>query len=262
MYWFCGLFILTGLVLSNAYKGNNISTITESLIPVPIESFIQLLESNYDILSPYSKEPLLLIELFIYFNITTRLKFLRQMELNEAKLHNSPSIDMKELYSRLEEKAQVHFMELHEIRTQRLNYSYFNVLSNCNNSAVAGWSNDLKMLQKQLRSSKKVNPKHISIGKQKLYEKKFGWRIEKWTNTRIFTRFLALHESGILNEWVDFENTIVASAENKTINKKNDESKSIDLSSNIISVFIILAIGLGFGIVFNILFRDDIQIFY
>lgn len=248
MYWICGTLMLISIVLSNAYKGENISAITAPYSPRPHENFSQLLNYKYEIFSLLSENK----KSQLYLRASSNKLFNRSEDhediLSKTEFGILLENNLNEKSQDLINKITYHSFEYENVKWGRFNFSFHSFLSNCSNIALTGWSTKLQLLSKQIHLNRiKVKDGHISMGKETLFQRTTGWRIRKWTNPHIFMRLAALHESGIMNQWLAFDQLVQVSnfkTKNDTVNAQDLGPQPLALSGNVVSIIIILMFGI------------------
>jgi len=245
--WTFGSAILIGIVLSNAFKGKNISALTAPLRPIPFQTFDQLVSANYRILSPVQEG--MKRTIFNYPDIADYIEKFTEF----GRAFSNMTVKTGNL-SELQKHIKHYPKEVESILEGRFNFSYLEVMNECNNTGVASWTSDLKPMELKLRLLKQSRSRHeyVSMGREALLEKINGWSIEKWADPEIFRRLSRIFESGIFNQWEVVE-SFVESLDYKVakiFDGGSEDYRPLKLHGNIVAIFVILGVGLGisFGV--------------
>jgi len=215
--------MLVNIVLSNAFKGNNIQSVLAELNPIPYTRFDQLIDNSSDIFT------LIIVKEFILywgFVLTTEW---------EAGLESFPYQFNEPALSRINNSLRVHPVDLGWYVNQT-NVTRASVLKKCNKTAVISWKSNLELIQKEL-----VGVRNVFLGKEDIFTREMGIRIQHWFDPRVEDRLSRIRDSGIQHEWL----TIF----NKTIPPIPAQPQKASLQGNIVVEFSILGFGLCTAII-------------
>jgi len=224
LYVYCTATMIAFLVLCNAYRGDNIQTLTKSFEVLPITNMEELLASNYTM---YTK--------------TTYEEFLGQSwpgnELIVESLYLKYQISDQKL-DKWNSSFRAHrFGE--NILDGSIDLTWYDIISACNNTAMSGWKSELITYEKRLIKSH--NSDHIFIGDEHLYKRYTGIEIINYGLAKYHRNFYALVESGVYTLLVNFSN--------KPPPPLKSVPKAIEITGNIAIQFCVLAIGVGTALI-------------
>jgi len=181
LYCYCGCVLLAIFILSNAYKGDNIRTLTKSFELVPLTRMSQIIEAGYK---------------------TYRNQICMDFLEKFFKLLGTDAC-IDEFYDgrrgRASQFTDAQF-KLWEpsgyTRAKRLTQVGVDFFENCkNNKALLGWRSVLEPLEKKLRR-KKVNA-DIYLGEEFIYTRHVGWRLKRYGTIKVLKRMWTIVESGV-----------------------------------------------------------------
>jgi len=264
--------ITMGVVLSNSYKGQNITDLSAPLPPVPIEFFKQLLDRNFTIYSRQFNAPdEYIIDLTADFAFNVQMPTLLDEIKTEfrADWENS-SIDKTVVeqvvkqylnmstYSHLLKLVEnnLHIWSigdiLHKIMKQGVPEGYLRYVDKCHKSAYVSWSDEieesvsiLKRLVydanflKKKSADIKESVESVTTGKEILASAHKTWKVFKvvMQGEIAFKRIRALLESGIAKQWYEMEKRVKAYSDNIRLAHITAEPKKLELNDNIVVVF-------------------------
>jgi len=221
LYCYCGCVLLAILILSNAYKGDNIHTLTKSIELVPLTTMEQVLKAEY---KTYS------IKICIDF----LAEVLKSAEMSEC---------LDEFYESAEDRGNQYTDAKFKLwepsgntRAQTLTrYVGVNFFEKCQrNKALLGWRSVLERLEKKLR--KKNVHSDIYLGEEFIYTRHIGWRLKRYGTIKVLKRMWTIVESGIHNQILNMSYKPPAG----TVN----EPRRINIQGNISTQFVFHSCGL------------------
>jgi len=212
--------MLVNIVLSNAFKGNNIQSVLAELNYIPYTHFDQIINSSFDIFTQSDSGN--------YERLFMNSDFITEFEKN-AKRYGYQYNETK--LARIFESLRKHPID-EGWYVNDTNITYISVLSECNKTALVGWTSQLRSMQKELS---RVN--NVFLGKEVIFTREFGSKIQHWFDPRVLDRMRRVRDSGIQHEWM----TVFK----KTIPPLTVEPQKASLQGNIVVEFSILGIGLG-----------------
>jgi len=224
LYCYCGCVLLAILILSNAYKGDNIHTLTKSLELVPLTRMSQIIKAGYNI---YSKNICFdgFEELFKLFG-------------NSSNCIDDFSFEAKGRRNQYTDAQLKLWKPSGSIRTKAFREEigvYVNFFEKCQkNKALLGWRSDLEPLQKKLRQ---MNVKaDIYVGEEFIYTRRIGWRLKRYGTIKVLKRMWTIVESGVHNK--------IRNMSYKPPNGTVYEPRRINIQGNISTQFVFHSCGL------------------
>jgi len=264
VYWISTPLILTGVILSNLYRGENISSLSAPLRKVPLETYDDLIQFNYTLFSKIhpSLTNILRQELRQHPQNYTMKIFKGWTEFTHDALGFDSSVISKADFTR-EFRERIHFDEAETLALSRRSsgkYSLFTRLEKCDNVGVVGWRSALEKVFHKLRIQLNSDKATVSAGWARsdavLFMKYYGWSFRSWINPKIFQNLAFLMQSGISDQLL--QSSLERDQQSSFSNDINaGGTEGLDIAGNILSVFIVLSLGL-FCSVFLIIF----EVFY
>jgi len=225
--------MLAFLVLCNAYRGENIETLSKSFEILPLTKLSHLLESPYTI---YTK-------LVLILNRQTFFSYILANDSDEFTVYNELTYESKEYESLVNHDQLSAWNSSFKPHKDGLEFAYggeyaagFEIIKNCNNIALSGWKSELLLMEKELTEFK-PNTTKIFIGEEYLFKTYSGMHIYLYGYQKYRQHIWTLFESGVYN--------LLVNASNKPTIPIQSEPTAINLSGNIIIQFIVLSIGLA-----------------
>jgi len=232
-----------GVVLSNAYKGQNITDLTAPLPPIPIKYFKELLELNFTIISrPKSmlSEDEFYVAAYLYNeyeikgNMSVTLKKLRSewlnltvmeetvLEIVAQKIRNSKLDYMSKLLPNIQKL--VYNQLWNDIMKSNLNEGFLKYVTNCNRSAYVGYSDEIEesvsilkglVYHSNIPEKRKIAVESVTTGKEILAKSHKTWKVHLVAapGDYVFKRITGLLESGITKQWYAFEKRVKSYAD-------------------------------------------------
>ncbi|OXA53355.1 hypothetical protein Fcan01_10324 [Folsomia candida] len=253
--WISFPWILFSLVLTNGYKGSNISSLTAPLGRIPFQNFSQLLHHNYSIYSKLGDDTHHSLNLLFPMHLTEIQKYMIKGKLTAPPGHGLSLERHEYVMQHIIKNVKQH--KLAKIWYRNKTYDgYLQLLRKCENVALAGWLSDLTVLQGNLvrnlsrfvaegRAGWKFTNHRISIGTEPLFWRQLGWTVYHWEDVRILRRIKTLTESGVAKEWDEMIKYFSGYKINVLKSIKVFEPQ--ELSGNIGVIFFLAIIGCGVG---------------
>lgn len=250
IYWLFGTTILMAVVLSNAYRGSNITSLTAPLKPVLLTNFSQLVDLNFTI---YTK-------IFDYYDDEIRIgdkcTEMKSLDLFEGATYGRTEYHkIFDVGERIESVLKPFTPKEREFYMKSLFYkikayencdelivknkTFLDLIKDCNQTAYTGWSNEIDSMEQNMRLLG-FDMKHVSKGKEVSLSKRMKWDIRFWGNDQIIQRLAGLIESGIANKWRLAYSLIGSNQVNKDKMKHRDKAVAVNLSTNILTLFMLL----------------------
>jgi len=210
-----GSLAICALILSNAFKGMNVSIINAPVVPKPFKTFLELINARYRV---YSK-----IDSFwskqqdAYQNLSTMQQVLEVNLNNEVGRRFILKIGNNETLNGYIKNILVNEEEYLSRVNGWNNHSYLRQLGKCDNFGLTGWENELNTLAYQFRTlmhnrnlsrgSQSIG-RGLSVGTEVLFLKSRGLSLQYWIQKRVFYRMNWLRASGIVDKWLETEHKL------------------------------------------------------
>jgi len=173
LYCYCGCVLLALLILSNAYKGDNIKALTKAFELIPLTHMDQVIKAGY---KTYTRQFCLLV----CRNDFDEGKNGRRNQYTDEQLKLWEPMGLQRTTFYL---AQVEVDFFGKCREKK---------------ALLGWRSVLEPLQKQLRKSHvKTN---AYLGQEFIYTRRVGWQLKRYASVKVLKRMWSLVESGVHSE--------------------------------------------------------------
>jgi len=252
LYFYCASAMLTFLVLCNAYRGDNIKTLTKSFEILPFKKLSHLISSSYTMYTMtirfYNLDSLAIY--FILENKVTQIHVHNELPFEAEQYKLLVSQDQFNAWNSSfkphkdgsdaatgDVSQEVPFMDLSWYSKEwKRKDAGFEVIKNCTNIALCGWKSDLLLIKKELGKGK-TNKSKIFIGEEYLFKTYSGMQIFSYGYQKYRQHIWTLFESGVYN--------LLVNASNKASIPIQSEPIAINLKGNIIIQFILLSIGLA-----------------
>ncbi|CAL8108289.1 unnamed protein product [Orchesella dallaii] len=245
--WVGGAWLLSGVILSFFYQGDNINKLTAPLQPRKLESFTELLDENYTLFSP--------TKISTQRRMLDRLPVLLQfIDIGTFPLPNGflkpenflfgNMFIQKEVGLRKDEAIlkAMHLMKIPQTLREILemikpNY-YFQEISGCKKTAYVDTIDNVQQLEFKLRASG-IPKASISVSKELygyIYER-WDFMYIPWPADNLLSRAHSLLHSGIVEVWKKW--AVRGRIRNFTMLGQNGRGKSLALSiyGNLVVVF-------------------------
>lgn len=256
--------IVIGIVISNAYKGQNITDLCSPVQPVPLKYFRQLVQLNFTLFArDVEFMDAKLASLYFYrLNPTLSESFDYEPYLLQlpkrytigspilAKVAKGLSPDAK-IYPLVSDLfSQVKFLDhkrlLHAIsNSTTLEEGYLSLIKSCHNSAFISWAaeigNSEHILRRLIMTSNNRSSSHfISVGRQILFPRSKTWQVEKLrlADSKLYQKLATLVESGIGKQWNDWYKRVkVYNDSASTQRRLKNQPQKLQLNDNIVVIF-------------------------
>jgi len=186
LYCYCSCVLLAILILSNAYKGDNIKTLTKSFEVVPLTHMDQVVKAGYTRYSTGSCQLSALNLLAESFGDNICLATLRDKKTERRSNLTDEKIELW---------TTKNFKVLGENQNEEMDQ---NSLEKCAKTAYLGWRSVLEPMQKKLL--KKHVKEKVHLGHEFLYTRRSGWQLQRYGTVKVLKRMWTLVESGVYNE--------------------------------------------------------------
>lgn len=187
--------LLMGIVLSNGYKGNNVTDLIAPLAGRLISTFQDLLNYNYTVYVP-------VIEYYDH----KRDIFFEEDSGADSRLHHSfylytthlKESEISYCHKKILAMIKHLLLKIFLIRRKHKITLLDGVLS-CNKSAIVVYGNEIDEYEAQLKF---LRPKsHIVKSKDELFQEELGWMVYFGLDTKLEERFKSLFQAGMTNYW-------------------------------------------------------------
>ncbi|OXA54982.1 hypothetical protein Fcan01_11765 [Folsomia candida] len=228
--------LLMSIVISNAYKGQNVTDLISPPKPITVSQFEEILAQNYTLYVAMQK----------YYDDRSR-KFVEWAGTSRvlSRLH----ISIEDYKSENLSKDELKFLEKLESRIfvirDRHNLTLINAISSCNKSAIVPFGNAIDEYESQLKFLRPNS--HVVKSREEFYKKERGWLVGYAIDPQLETRFSALFQAGMINLWrkyIQFLRMIKFNSVNRaSVNGRDDEKvKPLQIGGNFSVVFYLLSI--------------------
>jgi len=193
LYCYCGCVLLAIFILSNAYKGDNIRSLTKSFDLVPLTSIDHVMNAGYKkytirycgVRDPLTKA---LNCHSTKFSLTSEFYAVARFSRNQftdKQYQLWEPLDYLDISNGEDDELKQKFEWFGECREKK---------------ALLGWRSrgDLVYLEKKLR--RKHKSAQISLGDDFIFIQHKGWRLDRYGNIKVLKRMWALFESGVYTE--------------------------------------------------------------
>lgn len=267
--WICGAWLLTGVVLSNIYRGDNITAITAPLPRSKLEYFQQLLDRNFSYYMTLRSclEMKAFVdqnELFQVLVTAVRKDFYQIFEIDgdpledmgilpDIQIHPSSLAEgfsaataMKNDTLSIIFKQTIWPMSSTDVKDFAHVDFFVPFVAECKQAFVSSFG-EVAMMAQKLRTSlleKGKNPELISRSKQPLTNTSYSWHLlhVPLPATYIFSRIQLLWSSGIFGMWEDFSigiSTHNVDTHAARARRKAMQPKKLDLKGNMVVIFLV-----------------------
>ncbi|CAL8123809.1 unnamed protein product [Orchesella dallaii] len=268
--------LLVAVVLSNAYKGDNITRLASPLPPIPYSNIRQLVEHKYEIFSTplystswqwhqkfavsnkSSPQPhhLLPSLLELSKNSSARVDVTLESELHYFLRMSQPHTQHKNLTSLNFTKQELFYLK--NTRMSKLDKNYFKVrkilgrkefynLLKCANPKEAVVAEEVSLSRLQfmyLRYFKSEFASELSFGTEVLARVTSGFQfMNHWVNLKLLRRMQVLQEAGFIQYIRNFRESFYSMFSKTSFPTQND-FKSPNMGGSIKVIFLLLLAGL------------------
>jgi len=247
--------VLVGIVVSNAYKGQNITDLSSPVPPIKLTTFEQLVDKNFTIYSHGSNEP------FVDFLVKNdqRLeqngyipdKYPQRNILTHLLIDADPDIDIVKQYLKIHGQVLNFTAEGILNTTRKGTLGYIEKVENCDKTAFMSWSKEIEtgrlLLENILfKAGKHSMRQFISTSNQRMFRVRKGWRFEDITIPIQLTGALAtVIESGIGMQWKMIEKYVQNFNLTVQVHGRSSPLLALSLNGNISVVFFVHMVLLG-----------------
>lgn len=255
-----------GLVISNAYKGQNITDLSAAIPPVPMKHFNELIDKKFYI---YSKVDHVNSILNIFHSFNLFVLFPKNFGSWETDISSmsaltnyleKPRKHKKRLSGLISRTYNFTDGELvHNVSVEGFPHGYLNYILSCDRSAFVAWSDEIQMSKvvlKRMLLNGGVDRNHklksVVVSEEALSRKRKAWHLHsiEFPGSYIFRRISAMVESGIARQWNEWESRVKWYCDLKIVQNWEENSrgpKSLGMGDNIVVIFyghlIFLAVG-------------------
>jgi hypothetical protein len=246
MRWMAIPALLMAIILSNSFKGENITNLIAPRAVVQYGNFSQLIQDGFSLYG--SKEEgggLINITLFdLYFKTKFGEVYVRELPKN---LQNN--LNITHMSFDIDEVTQIRsgfnsFKFMQKLKAKSFKESVgLATLAKCNNTAIVDYDTKLEVFALGI---KYLNPTaNLQVGMESLMERRVGIRFRLFVDQRIPKRVRILYESGISPWLISIESNLKQRNRNRgkkrsKINSEEDSGpKKISLDSGVLALFIV-----------------------
>jgi len=237
LYCYCGCVLLAIFILSNAYKGDNIKTLTKSFELVPLTHMSQLIKAGYRYQTYSAKSCFLLqVNVMVTEDEFCRLEF--DNHANEAG--KQVTAEQLKLWKPMTSK-------IIEVK------GFFDLLRKCNKSALLDWGSVLEPFEKELLQNHEKT--QVYLGQEFIFTQTTGWHLERYGKIKVLKRMWTLVESGAYNQLLNISY--------KPPVALRYEPQRVKIDGNIFVQFVFHSFGLLVAlVVFIVEFHKRINLFF
>ncbi|CAL8129370.1 unnamed protein product [Orchesella dallaii] len=274
IFFVSATWILAGIVLSNAYRGDNICELTAPISPTKPTTFEQLVNKNFVIITHSDGEAISGIISGFLKGSDFFMKLLGRNNTNEKHFANMLSTileDQYEAYSIAKKYYRVlgivkKFTVDESFKVAKQGTSGFvNMIKNCSLIAFMSLSDEIfqaKMLLENILYSEERHDdiKFVSRSKEDFLVARYGWSISSVTIlTTELTRNLAiLVESGIRTEWKIVEKFVKNFNATAQFHSKSRIPRALSLKGNVPVIFFVHVALLSLSTITFLLEQDSV----
>lgn len=267
MYWVCSVWILVAVVISNAYKGNNIMEMIAPMEIAGMRDFKELYENTGN-LTIYTKHRWLPKNPSVATCSSKGYKVnplsdwgmhIISMDIFNGEFHTLVD-DWIRPYALTANNSGSGFINLfkHKLFNRvRLyedcgkfvwgNFTFFDVIKDCQtNTAFVGWGPEIEAIRLKLELELKlrniVNP--VSFGRHPAFHRSLGWKMHGYYLNSFPDNLALLQSSGLMQQWRKVTKFWDDSRNKKDIQRVERVDVSASIEGNVVTVFIILGVGL------------------
>jgi len=182
LYCYCGCVLLAILVLSNAFKGDNILTLTKSFELVPLTHIDHVIQAGYKTYGIKSCVFDICIDEFY----------------KEAKTSGDHYTEKKFKSWEPQDRVIVNPSYFFNFIKTIVTGLSVEPLIGCQKKALLGWRDQLKDIEKNIRI--KHDSAHIYLGQEFIFSKHKGWRLSRFGAIKVLKRMWTVVESGIYSK--------------------------------------------------------------
>ncbi|CAL8146114.1 unnamed protein product [Orchesella dallaii] len=249
---FFTLWLLTSIIISNAYKGDTFAKTTAPAALKKIERFSQLKGFHIltNVLSTYTTTLDSISDLrygceigsdmfSLLMNNLKLIDFIKvQQEFFKNSLNLSSTLEKFQFYSSLDKETAKTFFQL-KFKPVLNNSNPEVLLSNCNKTAFVDDSNEIRELEWSLRKKCRGRNQKYYSGKERFMQKSSSWYIQESGGYYMKRRMSYLSESGIYNFWKSYTERKLDGLETESqCSIKTDEK--VTTSSKLMSIFVVI----------------------
>ncbi|CAL8119789.1 unnamed protein product [Orchesella dallaii] len=227
VYCISAAWVLVGVVLSNAYKGQHITDLSSPIPLIKPTKFTELVEMNFTIYTypedeqtfefDVHREPLINSLLRASGTVSeTEVYYKKPNILSQLILEADSGNGIVQKYMRIHEKlANFTSIELFNSSRNTTYARYVENIKSCDRTAFMGWSDKIERSHLHLydilsKAGRHSDKEFISIGKETLFQMTKGWTLRNVAivTNDIPTRMSTMVESGIGQQWKKIEKLV------------------------------------------------------
>jgi len=240
IYWITGAWILMTLILTNAYKGDNITKLVSPLVKIPYGNLSQLVRDNFSFISKG-----ILIDNYDvseYLPYGTGAPFEAEVEMWHGNI------------TRLYLPGWYAFLRPMFLKMKEEGYiETVGILRNCSGQAYVGWSDELEIMSIELSVLNPLAKAKICTGKEIYSSRNVGWEVIVFHDQSIYPRLSVLYESGMSQRLQGLKVNAIKLFSIAEASKNNEleerDPKGANLEGNIKTIFFIMLVLLSIACV-------------
>lgn len=232
--------MLMSIVISNAYKGDNITSLTSPNRPKLVETYQDLLDGGFNIYgktySPTTVD--------VFTDLAPHEISVKCTEIGNA---------MGELLDFTSSKGQDEFIRFYQKLSNNIHLpprifeliksgpsiSYVDEISNCSKSALTLRVGEIEEMFLLLKT-RQISGGTAVIGKEQLLKDSVGFILKYWTTSKVLVAFSALVHSCIYSKWIDVSKFQKLLALRKLVAKVDQEKlkwTGIGIGGNMVTIY-------------------------
>lgn len=238
--------LLMCIILSNAYKGSNVTDLTAPLKPPLVTKFEQILARHYTIFVPQVRIYFPRVKKYMEYP-KPRSRFLSDVQNAQSGYSGYSSSFLDNLHDSI------------SIVMERHNITLLQAILNCNKTALAAYGSDVDNYESQLKVLL-PQAKHIVKSEEHLFSVELGWGVQYGFDPRLEMRIRALYESGLVNvstSFLKFVKMMKFRGRNRNVYHGGEDAKvkSLGIEGNFSVVFYLYLFLIGLCCGFHLMER-------
>jgi len=221
LYCYCGCVLLAIFILSNAYKGDNIRSLTKSFERVPLTHMEQVITAGY---KKYSSRRC--------FDNDSPFHCGRGEFYEVARYSKNQYTDKQfKLWEPLDHYLDINVTVVDDLKRR------FEWFGECREKkTLLGWRSKDDLVDLDIKLRRKHKNAHISLGEEIIFRRRQGWVFDRYGSIKVLKRMWTLVESGVYNELLNITY--------KPPIAKASEPRKLAIHGNIFVQFVFLSGGL------------------
>lgn len=251
--------LVAGVVLSNAYKWENITDLSSPVLSRPVKEFQEMLAKNFTVYSPVtdiSSKGIVTEWVNMLVNNGLSKEHITNMYQNVSEdVHSLDTVFDSTIFGTPEASKWnplIHTTysnkQVYEILEHGVPEGYLRFIRNCDKTAFVDWSDQIQesryvlkrlVREKRERNSFAGSPSKVSISIDGIGEKRASWGLSrvKLQGEKLFRRISIMVESGIARQWKNWEQRVKTYTDMAAAKREPVEFRVLQVGDNIVVVF-------------------------